>query len=305
MKPVAVCLPDGWQGRVNPAWLKGWRPTAFELEGGTTQVVESGAGPPLLLVPPLPGFKEAWIATVPALARHFRVVTFDLRVRFADRPRWEDLVDDLDRVADAFVPGPVLLVGHSLGGALAQRWALARPERVAALVLSSSFARVGSARGYWAKRYVEQPLVLASQRFLPERLAAPMARWLAARHAWVYDARCDERTLSFVRYCIRAIELPLARRLVTLAFEHDVRATLAHLRCPTLLVVGERETPWARAATSELSRLLPDAALRMSPATSHLHPLSAPEWFADTVHEWLASGMPGHAEDSTAAAASP
>jgi pimeloyl-ACP methyl ester carboxylesterase len=61
------------------------------------------------------------------------------------------------------------------------------------------------------------------------------------------------------------------------------------LRCPTLLLVGERETVWARLAGDELARLLPQAERRIAPGVSHLHPLSSPEWLAMTVAEWAAA----------------
>jgi len=178
-------------------------------------------------------------------------------------------------------------MGHSMGGALAQRWALARPERVSALVLSSSFPRVGSTRGQWRKRYLEQSLVLASQRWLPEPLAAPLAHRLAARGAWVYDPRCDDRVLAFVRHGIRAVSIAHARRCVRLAFAHDTRAALGRMTVPTLLIVGERETRWAREATDEMARRLPGAELHVSPGVAHLHPLSSPGWLAETVGEWV------------------
>lgn len=283
---VAIRLADGWQRRVDPAWLSLWRPQAFDLGDGTTEVVAMGEGPPLLLLPPLPGYKEAWIAVAWRLAPRFRVITFDLRARFSGPPSWDALDADLERVADVWAPGAAVVVGHSLGGALAQRWALRRPERVAALVLSSSFARIGSTRGQWPKRYVEQTLVLASQRWLPEALAAPLARRLAARGAWVYDARCDDAILAFVRHGIRSVPLGLAGRRVRLAFAHDTRADLARIAAPTLLVVGEHETPWARAAKDELARLIPRAETRISPGVAHLHPLSGAAWLADAVEEW-------------------
>lgn len=286
---VAIRLPDGWQRHVESAWLAGWQARRFELDDGTTEVVAMGEGPPLLLLPPLPGFKEAWVAVAWRLARRFRVVTCDLRCRFAGPSSWEALLTDLSRVADAFAPGRAVVVGHSLGGSLAQRWALARPERVSALVLSSGFARVGSTRGQWRKRYVEQTLVLAAQRWLPEGLAAPLARRLAARGAWVYDAACDDRILAFVRHGIRGVPIGLALERVRLAFAHDARAAVPRIACPTLLVVGERETPWAREATAELAQLIPGAEVRVSPGVAHLHPLSGARWLAETVASW-ASG---------------
>lgn len=284
---VAIRLAAGWEPTVDPDWLTGWRPQPFDLGDGTTEVVTMGEGPPLLLLPPLPGYKEAWIAVAWRLARRFRVVTCDLRTRFAGPPAWETLIADLARVADAFAPGRAVVVGHSLGGALAQRWALARPERVAALVLSSSFARVGSTRGQWRKRYVEQTLVLASQRWLPDSLAAALARRLAARGAWVYDRHCDERILAFVRHGIRHVPLGTARRAVRLAFAHDTRAGLARIAAPTLLIVGERETRWALEATEALGRLIPGAETRVSPGVAHLHPFSGAAWLADTIEVWV------------------
>lgn len=287
---VAIRLAAGWEPRVDPDWLTGWRPQPFDLGDGTTDVVVMGGGPPLLLLPPLPGYKEAWVAVAGRLARRFRVVTCDLRTRFAGRPAWEALLADLERVADAFAPGRAVVVGHSLGGALAQRWALARPERVAALVLSSSFARVGSTRGQWRRRYVEQSLVLASQRWLAEPLAGPLARRLAARGAWVFDRHCDARILAFVRHVIRHVPLGAARQAVRLAFGHDTRARLARITVPTLLVVGEHETRWALEATEAMGQLIPGAETRVSPDVAHLHPLSGAAWLAETIESWVDAG---------------
>ena len=288
---IGAHLTDGWQRTVDPAWLDGWHPQPFALAGGSTEVVVMGEGRPLLLLPPLPGYKEAWIGVARLLTRRFRVVTFDLRSRFAGPPSWEPLLDDLARVADAFAPEKAVVLGHSLGGALAQRWTLAHPERVAALVLSSSFPRVGSTRGQWRKRYLEQTLVLASQRWLPEPLAAPLARRLAARGAWVYDERCDHRVLAFIRHGIRGVPLSVAGERVRLAFAHDTRGELSRIAVPTLLIVGERETRWAREAADEMARLIPGAELRVSPGVAHLHPLSSPAWLAETVEVWVGRAM--------------
>ena len=135
-------LPEGWRPLVDPAWLAGWTPAPLAVAGGTLDVVAMGAGAPVLLVPPLPGYKEAWVGIASRLARRFRVVTFDLRRDASGPGAWEALVDDLERVADAFALGRSAVVGHSLGAALTQRWARRRPERLAALVLSRGFASV-------------------------------------------------------------------------------------------------------------------------------------------------------------------
>lgn len=286
---VGARLAGGWESRVRPEWLHGWSGQSFDLGDGHTEVATLGEGEPLLLLPPLPGYKEAWLAVATRLARRHRVVTFDLRIRFAGTPAWEPLLDDLERIADAFAPGRAVVVGHSLGSALAQRWALRRPERVRALVLSSSFARVSHQPGHLWKRFVEQPLVLAGQRLLPEAMAAAIARGCARRGLWVYDEACDDAVLAFVRHGIRNLRIADARTMVKLAFAHDTTGSLGALKMPTLLLVGDRETAWARSAAAELRRLIPHADAILLTRVGHLHPLSAPAAFTAAIEGWLAA----------------
>ena len=240
-----------------------------------------------MLLPPLPGYKESWLACAALLAREFRVITFDLRARFEGPPRWETLLDDVERILAVHAPGRACIVGHSLGGALAQRWALAHPDRVAALVLSSTFARVMNPRGNRWARFVEQPIVLAGQRLLPDVFARPLARHGAARGAWVYDARCNDAVLDFVRFCMRDVKIADARRTVALAMAHDTRATLAALVPPVRIVVGELESVFYREALAELRALLPRADFAESPGVSHLHLLSSPQWLSQRIAEWM------------------
>jgi len=284
---VGAYLGKGWRDCVDPAWLAGWDPQPFELPGGVTEVVAMGSGPAVVLLPPMPGFKEAWIGVAGRLAQSFRVVTFDLRSRFPAAPDWRTALDDLERILDAHAPGPAGVVGHSMGGALAQQWTIARPERVRALILSSSFARLTNPAGNLYARFLEQPLVIASQRMLPQRTALALARFLARHGRWVYDPHCDDRLLDFIRFCMRDTAPSTIGPGLKLVARLDTRAELPSIRCPTLVVVGERESVFQLPSAEELVRLIPGAELRMVPGVSHLHPLSAPHWLAQTITEWM------------------
>jgi pimeloyl-ACP methyl ester carboxylesterase len=291
MTHIAVRLGSEWRTHAQPGWIEHWTPRRFGLRGGTTELVEVGSGPPLVLVPPLPGFKEVFVACVPLLAASFRVVTFDQRwifpgVKDPER-RWGMLVEDAERVCDALRLDRVGVLGHSLGGALAQRWALAHPGRVAALVLSSSFAHVRTPAGGRRARFLEQPLVLALQRLLPRALALAHARRLARDRGWVYDPACDSAILDLVRRAIRACPVRAAASCVRLALAHDTRNSLADIVAPTRLVVGQYDTAFARDAARELERGIRGTTIVESEGAGHLHPLSAPARLAEIVEDWM------------------
>jgi pimeloyl-ACP methyl ester carboxylesterase len=290
MTPVPIItsnMGEAWRRDAPGEWLEGWTPQRATLEGGEADYVEMGDGPPLVLLPPLPGFKEAYTRAARLLGRTHRVIVPDLRVRFAPGTtpdaRWHVLVADLERLCDHLRLGEVAVAGHSLGGALAQHWALAHPARVRALVLSSAFARVTSPPGGRVARWVEQPAVLAAQRLLPRAAALALAARLARRYGWVYDPGCDAAVLAFVRHAIRACPVRAAADCVRLAFAHDTRALLARLEAPVQLLVGEHDTAFARDAARDLLARIPGAALDVSPGAGHLHPLSNPAWFAERI----------------------
>ncbi len=112
-----------------------------EVNGDNVVQLESGRGPTLVLLHGYTGSKENWLALMPHLNDRWRVVAPDLPGWGASTRR-----DDADygytaqaeRLA-AWLPtlgeGPVVLVGHSMGGGIAAVLAARHPELVSRLVL--------------------------------------------------------------------------------------------------------------------------------------------------------------------------
>ncbi len=122
-----------------------------ELEGrGTTFVreVDGPEGAPTVLL--VHGWMASgglnWFRTFDPLSRHFRVVAPDLRghgrgLRSRSRFRLADCADDLAATIEELATGPVVVVGYSMGGPVAQLLWHRHPHQVAGIVLVATSHR--------------------------------------------------------------------------------------------------------------------------------------------------------------------
>lgn len=105
-----------------------------------------GEGTPLLLVQGLGYGRWGWDPIVPALAEHYRVLTFDNRgIGESDKPEGpytaREMADDALQVLDEAGAERTHVVGASLGGMIAQELTVLAPERVDKLVLCCTVLR--------------------------------------------------------------------------------------------------------------------------------------------------------------------
>jgi pimeloyl-ACP methyl ester carboxylesterase len=115
------------------------------VEGMDTQYLEAGTGSPLLLLHGHEQSATSWRWVIPALARTHRVLALSLPGHGETAPAVGDYApgSELARFAATFLDtldiGPPLdLVGHSAGGMIALRLALAEPQRIRTLTLVDS-----------------------------------------------------------------------------------------------------------------------------------------------------------------------
>ena len=107
------------------------------LAGVSSAVLTGGAGPPMVLLHGAGEFAAVWLRVIPALARSHRVIVPDLPGHGAT-PATGDVLGWLDALVERTCAVAPVVVGHGLGGALAARLAGERPDRFAALVLTST-----------------------------------------------------------------------------------------------------------------------------------------------------------------------
>ena len=133
-----------------------------DLDGLLLHYLEEGRGPAPVLVHGLGGFAESWRHNIPELARHGRVIALDLPgFGLSGKPRRAYTLDFLAQALDGLLRtlgiDTVRLVGHSLGGAVAARFALEHPGRVERLALLGAAVPGFHLRPSWIYRTLSLP----------------------------------------------------------------------------------------------------------------------------------------------------
>ncbi len=238
----------------------------------------------MLLLHGLGSSSADWMFQLPALAPHYRVILADLAGHGrSPRPAGPPTIDAMAAGAAARLAAlearPAHVVGLSLGACVALALALAVPDRVRSLTLVNAFARLrpGGARG--ALRMLARLALLAAGPM--EAVAAHVARDLFPRP--------EQRDL----YLAAAARLARTPRPAYLAAvralaRFDVRGRLGDVRCPTLVVAGERDRTVPLAAKEALARAIPGARFVVVPDSGHATPHDQPELFNRLLLEFLA-----------------
>lgn len=205
----------------------------------------------------------------------------------SDRPRTGyrigDLVGDLAAVIDALEVPRAVLVGHSMGSLVAARYALARPERVAGLVLIGGFAALrgnAAVESFWRETIADlaDPVDPAMVRaFQESTLARPVPG-------------------TFLDMVVaESLKLPARVWTQTLRglLDEDFSRSLAHVAAPVRLIHGDRDTFSDAAEQRRLQAFLPAAELVTIEGAGHSPHWEDPQGMADLVDDFAHKALDG------------
>jgi pimeloyl-ACP methyl ester carboxylesterase len=243
----------------------------------------SGDGAPVVLLHGFATDLHLWDDQIPVLAQTYRVIRYDLRGfgKSAASAEPYSHAGDLKALLDQLGLARVVIVGLSLGGGAAINFAIEHPEAVRGLVLVDS-----TLGGFaWSPSFTTDQAAIRKAA-IDGGVEAARARWLslAIFGPALQNPRCADRVRAQVGgYSGWHWLNPDPGR----AFTPPAIQRLAAITAPTLVVLGERDTPDFHAIASTLERGIAGAKKVTIPGAGHMANVEAPETFNDILLEFL------------------
>ncbi len=262
---------------------------AAENRGQQIFFDDTGSGAAIVLGHSFLCNREMWREQVPVLADRYRVINPDLRGHGGSGPAHRafslyDAVEDVIAVLDRLGIERAVWCGLSIGGMVALRAALTRPERVAALILLDSDAGSETllrklkfrAMGVGARTLGIRPFVSAIARLM-------------------FGSTTRRRNPALVREwrgVFEAVDVASALRCLDALMNRDsVVPRLPEVEVPALVMVGEEDRSLPPALSRRIHEGLRNSTLTVVRGAGHLSALEQPVQVNDAITSFLAARL--------------
>jgi 3-oxoadipate enol-lactonase len=249
----------------------------------------SGAGTPLVLIHGAQGDQSMFDTLAPRLSERYRVLTFDQRGSgLSEKPDADYsialLADETAALMDAVGFSAAHIIGVSMGGMIAQEFALRHPARTRSLVLGCTTpggpkaVRIGG--NAFAAAYSTKAMSAEERgRALAE---AAFTRGYIEQHPEVIETMIEARQK-------RPLDpIALDHRLKA-ALKHDAYDRLAGIACPTLVITGKDDALISWENSRILAQRIPGAQFVLLESAGHCFWLEQPARSHDAILKFLES----------------
>lgn len=261
-------------------------------------------GRPFVIVHGFTGSRDDFSDVIGDLARRGRTLVPDQRghggsTNTGDAPGYtlERLVADLAGFLDAVGVGRCDLLGHSMGGMVAMRLALAHPARVASLVLMDT---APGPLDHVPKAVLDAGAKLAREQGMEALYHVMRARTASDGAVPPSTRRAIERDgadawFARIRRKLLAMDPEAFAALAERLSEHEsVEERLAEIRCPATVIVGAEDTPFLAPAERMAARI-PGARHVIIPGAAHSPQIENRDAWLGAVHAHLDRARDGAA----------
>lgn len=235
----------------------------FETGDIATYCEEAGAGEPLILICGLSADLQAWRFQIPELSKRFRVICYDNRgagrTNAPDQPySIAGMAEDLAALLDRLRIDTAHLLGWSMGGLIAQAFALAHPRRVQKLILVATMVRPDG----FVRLAIRNWMNVRRSDMSFEQTARFVSRWSYSPALYDNESLYEKfiQVIATNPYAQKAHAF-LRQAEALLAYDPGDAATA--IRAQTLVLVGAHDNLIPPYHSERLAKSIPGAMLKV------------------------------------------
>jgi 3-oxoadipate enol-lactonase len=191
----------------------------------------------------------------------------------------EQICEALRRLIESLGGEPLILVGHSMGGFIAQEAYARFPQLIKALVLCFTSAAFGGG-GEFARQFV-------AARIGPLDQGKTMADVAAEVMPAMRGSKSDPEGLALAQRIMCGIDPATYRNAVKMLTAFDRREALSSIAVPTLLVAGTDDKTAPSSVMERMAQKIPQAQYILLEGCGHLGPMDQPQAFNQALEQFL------------------
>lgn len=246
--------------------------------------IEKGAGDVILFLHGVGGGAYSWMPQINSFSMKYTAAAWDMpgygKSVLAGGMTFPDLADGLLALLDDKAWEKVHLVGHSMGGMVAQEFAVAHQDRLASLTLSATSPAFGRPDGDFQKKFVEARLAPLAARKTMDDLATELVETMMSPDA-------DPNGRQLAHDCMSNVPAETYRAAVECIVTFEQRANLPKIAVPTLVLAGETDTNAPAPMMEKMAAKIPSARYVCLPELGHLANLEDPQAFDAALSAFL------------------
>ena len=240
------------------------------------------------------GGKEAWAANQPALAdAGYHMLAWDAP-GYGDSESvhpcsMASLARALERLMDHAGASTNVLLGHSMGGMLAQEAAALFPDKIHGLILSATSPSFGPPGSGWQQTFLRE-------RFAPLDAGLGMAGLAQQLVPTMMAPGINTTQHGPAKALMTGVPEATYRAALGAIVEFNQLANLPRIAVPTFCLAGEHDRNAPPSVLRKMSERIPGARYDCIPGVGHLANMEAPDAFNAMVLEFLQQHFPVRGE---------
>lgn len=244
----------------------------------------AGSGRVVLMLHGIGGGRRSFAPQMAVLADRYRVVAWDMPGYGNSAPlqdmTWSALADAAVALIDHLGVEMVDLLGHSMGGMVAQEMVAQHPRRVARLILAGTSPAFGGSTDDFKNKFLAARLKPLDEGKTPGDIAPELVRGMVGEEP-------DPAGVAAAIDSMRQISAASYRQALQCLVGFNRRDDLGRIAVPTLLIAGERDRTAPPAGMRKMAEQVPGSRYVELPGAGHLMNLERPMAFTAAVAGFL------------------